>query len=163
MEDFKGSKDALVGDVDCTTDGGKPLCEEVGVRGYPTIKHGNPADLQDYNGGRTYDELKAFADENLGPTCGPANLDLCDDAKKALIGKYLAMPDSELDALIKEKTDKMEKIEADFKEFVEGLQKTYEEENKKKEDAVKAIKDKGLGMLKSVLAWQGKSKEKSDL
>jgi len=163
MEDFKDSKDALVGDVDCTTDGGKPLCEEVGVQGYPTIKHGNPADLQDYNGGRTYDDLKAFADENLGPTCGPANLDLCDDAKKALIEKYLAMPDSELDTLIKEKTDKMEKIEADFKEFVEGLQKTYEEENKKKDDAVKAIKDKGLGMLKSVLAWQGKSKEKSDL
>lgn len=158
MEDFKGSASALVADVDCTTDGGKGLCEEHGVRGYPTIKHGDPADLQDYNGGRTYDDLKKFADENLGPQCSPANLDLCNEEKKALIGKYMAMPDAELGALIKEKTEAMEKLEADFKEFVEGLQKQYEEGNKKKDDDIKKIKEKGLGVMKSVQAWQNKQK-----
>merc|ERR1712014_541297 len=110
-------------DVDCTTDGGKGLCEEHGVRGYPTIKYGNPSDLQDYNGGRTFDDLKQFAQENLGPTCGPANLDLCNDEKKAMIEKFMAMPDSELNKLIEEKNSAMEKTEAEFKEFVEGLQK----------------------------------------
>merc|ERR1712228_824152 len=161
MADFADSKTALVGDVDCTTDGGKGLCEEYGVRGYPTIKYGDPSDLQDYDGGRTYDDLKKFADENLGPSCSPSNLDLCNADKKALIEKYMAMPDGELSTLIKEKSDNMEKIEKDFKEFVEGLQKTYEEENKKKDDGIKKIKDSGLGMMKSVQAWL--QKKKSDL
>merc|ERR1711879_256248 len=157
--DFQGSKTALVADVDCTTDGGKGLCEEHGVRGYPTIKHGDPADLQDYNGGRSYDDLKKFADENLGPQCSPANIDLCDAEKKALIDKYMAMPDSDLSTLIKEKTESMEKLESDFKTFVEGLQKSYEEGNKKKDDAIKKIKEGGLGVMKSVQAWQKKKSE----
>mmetsp|Transcript_61595 Transcript_61595/g.107100 ORF Transcript_61595/g.107100 Transcript_61595/m.107100 type:complete len:136 (-) Transcript_61595:223-630(-) len=89
--DFAESPTSLVADVDCTTDGGKDLCEKHGVRGYPTIKYGDPSDLKDYNGGRSYDALKKFADENLGPTCGPANMDLCDDETKVKIEKYLKM------------------------------------------------------------------------
>merc|ERR1711933_287498 len=59
-----------------------------GIRGYPSIKYGDPDDLQDYKGGRSYDDLKKFA-EGMGPSCGPANLDLCDDEKKAQIAKNL--------------------------------------------------------------------------
>lgn len=158
MADFKDSKSALVADVDCTADG-KDLCSEHGVRGYPTIKHGDPADLQDYNGGRTYDEFKAFADENLGPSCSPANLDLCDDAKKALIEKYMALPGADLKASIKEKSDTMEQLESEFKEFTDGLQKQYTDESEKKEAALKKIKDGGLGMMKSVQAYNNKKKQ----
>jgi hypothetical protein len=151
MSDFEGSQSALVADVDCTTDG-KSLCSEHGVRGYPTIKFGDPADLQDYKGGRSYDALKKFADENLGPTCGPDNLDLCDAEKKALIEKFQAMSSSDLAGAIKEKEGAMEKLESDFKTFVEGLQKSYEEANKKKDADVAAMKDSGLGMMKAVKA-----------
>jgi len=84
MAEFADSKTALVADVDCTADG-KPLCDSNGVKGFPTIKYGNPADLQDYQGGRDFDALLEFANENLGPTCSPDNLDLCDDDKKAEI------------------------------------------------------------------------------
>ena len=38
-------------DVDCIG-GGKDLCSKVGVEGFPTIKHGDPANLEDYKGGR---------------------------------------------------------------------------------------------------------------
>jgi hypothetical protein len=79
--EFKDSKTALIADVDCTA-GGKELCNSIGVRGYPTIKYGDPNNLEDYKGGRDFDALKKFAEENLGPTCGPANLDLCDAEKK---------------------------------------------------------------------------------
>lgn len=41
---------AGVFDVDCTA-AGQPLCEANGVKGYPTIKYGDPEDLQDYEGG----------------------------------------------------------------------------------------------------------------
>merc|ERR1711903_301163 len=101
------SKTALVADVDCTADG-KALCEEGGVRGYPTIKYGDPNNLEDYKGGRDFDSLKKFAEENLGPQCGPANLDLCDAEKKAEIEKFSKMSASDLDASIAEKTQAME-------------------------------------------------------
>jgi len=151
MEDFKDSKTALVADVDCTADG-KALCDKVGVRGYPTIKYGDPNNLEDYKGGRDFDSLKKFAEENLGPSCGPANLDLCDDDKKAQIAKFSAMSASELDTAIEEKTNAMTKLETDFKEFVEGLQKQYTEANEKKDKDVEAIKTSGLGLMKSVAA-----------
>merc|ERR1711866_1614 len=117
MTEFADSKTALVADVDCTA-GGKALCDQVGVRGYPTIKYGDPNNLEDYKGGRDFDALKKFAEENLGPQCGPANMDLCDAEKKALIEKFQAMSATDLDAAIKEKTETMEKLETDFKTFV---------------------------------------------
>merc|ERR1719337_128279 len=110
MEDFKDSKTALVGDADCTADG-KALCDKVGVRGYPTIKYGDPNNLEDYKGGRDFDSLKKFAEENLGPSCGPANLDLCSDENKARISEFSKMSATELDAAIEEKTDAAEKLE----------------------------------------------------
>jgi len=151
MAEFKDSKTALVGDVDCTA-GGKDLCSDLGVRGYPTIKQGDPNNLEDYKGGRDFDSLKKFAEENLGPTCGPANLDLCDDAKKADIEKFSKMSASDLEATIKEKTEAMEKLETDFKEYIEGLQKQYTEANEKKDKDVAAMKDSGLGLMKAVAA-----------
>merc|ERR1712203_5859 len=103
-------------------------------------------------------ELKKFADENLGPTCGPTNIDLCDAEKKAEIEKFQAMPAADLDAAIKDAESKLETAEADFKKFVEGLQKQYEDANKKKDDALESIKKAGLGMMKAVKA-AGKGKE----
>merc|ERR1711966_226027 len=60
----------------------KPLCDANGVKGFPTLKWGDPADLQDYQGGRSLDDLKKFAEENLKPQCSVANIDLCDAAKR---------------------------------------------------------------------------------
>jgi len=151
MEEFKDSKTALISDVDCTTDG-KSLCEEVGVRGYPTIKYGDPNALEDYKGGRDFDSLLKFAQENLGPTCGPANMDLCSDEKKAMVEKFMKMSDTELGDAITAKSEEIEKLESDFKTFVEGLQKQYSEGSEKKEKDIEAVKSSGLGLMKSVLA-----------
>lgn len=160
IAEYKDSQNVLIADVDCTA-GGKSKCEEVGVRGYPSIKYGDPDDLQDYKGGRSFDDLKKFA-EGMGPSCGPATLELCDDAKKNDIAKIQAMSDSEREALIKEKEDSLSKLEADFKAFVEGLQKQYKEESTKKDEAVEAVKSSGLGLLKSVHNFE-KKKSQSEL
>jgi len=149
--EFKDSKTALIADVDCTA-GGKDLCSEVGVRGYPTIKYGDPSNLEDYKGGRDFDALKKFAEENLGPTCGPANLDLCDADKKAQIEKFSAMSAADLQKAVDEKVAAQEKLETEFKEFVEGLQKSYTEASEKKDKDVEAIKSSGLGLMKAVAA-----------
>jgi len=60
MGDFKDHATALVADVDCTAEG-KPLCDASGVKGFPTIKWGSYDSLADYEGGRTYEDLKKFA------------------------------------------------------------------------------------------------------
>jgi hypothetical protein len=156
MAEFKDSADRLIADVDCTT-GGKDLCNQVGVRGYPTIKYGDPNDLQDYKGGRDFASLKKFAEE-LGPQCGPANLDLCDAEKKKQIEAFQALSAADREKKIKEDEKKMEKLEADFKTFVDGLQKSYTEASEKKEKDVEAIKGSGLGLLKAVHAHAKKSK-----
>mmetsp|Transcript_54001 Transcript_54001/g.108480 ORF Transcript_54001/g.108480 Transcript_54001/m.108480 type:complete len:128 (-) Transcript_54001:313-696(-) len=100
MDDFKDSPTALVGDVDCTAEG-KELCEKNGVKGYPTIKYGDPGDLKDYQGGRTYEDLKKFADESLGPTCGPTNLDLCSADVKTKIEGFMKMTADRLEGKIR--------------------------------------------------------------
>jgi hypothetical protein len=43
----KDNPTTLVADVDCTA-GGKPLCDQNGVRGFPSLKYGAPDDLQEY-------------------------------------------------------------------------------------------------------------------
>lgn len=135
--------------MDCTTEG-KALCEKQGIRGYPTIKWGDPSDLQDFQGGRSYDDLKKFADENLKPVCSPKNIDLCDDVKKAEILKFQAMSEADLDALIKIEEKKLEDAESDFKAAVEKLQAQYSALSAEKDAKIEAVKGSSLGLMKSV-------------
>merc|ERR1711871_1238094 len=125
------AKTSLIADVDCTAEG-KPLCEANGVQGFPTIKWGDPSSLEDYEGGRDYEALKKFAKDNLKPLCSPANLDLCDDDKKAEIAKPQAMPVADLEAKIEEKKKLLKDAEDHFEAEVKKLQDTYEQLQKTK-------------------------------
>jgi hypothetical protein len=158
VADFEGSKTALVADVDCTA-AGKPLCDSNGVQGFPTIKYGDPNALEDYQGGRDYDALKKFADENLKPVCGPSNLDLCDDEKKKEIEELMALSAEDLDGKITEGEGKIEAAEKLFKDELEALQKNYEKLMKDKEATIAEVKASGLGLLKSVKAAKKSGKE----
>jgi len=149
MKEFEGSDTQLIADVDCTTEG-KPICEANGIRGYPSLKWGDPAALEDYQGGRDYKTLKSFAEEKLKPMCSPANLDLCDADKKAEIKKFMDLSEDDLDTQIKDKEEEMAKAEEEFKTFVEGLQESYQEGMKKKDATLDAIKESGLGLMKAV-------------
>jgi len=151
MAEFADSKTALVADVDCTA-AGKPLCDSNGVKGFPTIKYGNPADLQDYQGGRDFDALLEFANENLGPTCSPDNLDLCDEDKKKEIAKFQEMGQEKLQEKIEELDGKISTAEETFNSELKKLQNAYEQLQKDKEDTIESAKNEGLGMMKSVLA-----------
>jgi len=151
MKEFESSSTALVADVDCTAEG-KELCTKVGVKGYPTLKYGDPNNLEDYKGGRDFDDLLTFAKENLGPTCGPSNLDLCDDEQKEKIETIQAKGIEKLEAEIKELDDSIQAAEKHFEDEVKKLQETYEQLNKDKEAAVNAAKEQDLGLMKTVRA-----------
>merc|ERR1739847_204036 len=117
--------------------GGKALCDRVGVRGYPTIKHGDPNNLEDYKGGRDYSALEKFA-KGLKPVCSPAKMDLCEPE-------------------MKEKEAEIEKAEKFFTDEVDKLQKSYQKLQEDKESTINAVKESGLGLMKSVKAHAGKA------
>lgn len=150
MTEYADHATTLVGDVDCTA-AGKPLCDSNGVKGFPTIKHGDPANLDDYNGGRDYAALAKFA-ADLKPLCSPSNLSLCDDDQKAEIERVNALSLEELNAAIAEGEQKLEDAETNFKDEVSKLQKAYEGLQKDKEATIAAVKADGLGLMKSVRA-----------
>jgi hypothetical protein len=161
MDAFADSDSALVADVDCTAEG-KDLCTSQGIKGYPSIKWGDPANLEDYKGGRDYPSLEKFATENLKPICSPSNIDLCDADKKAEIEKFLKMDGDELGKLIIESEKKIEDSETAFKEGVEKLQKEYQELMSNKEKLQEEIKNAGLGLMKACWNHAAKSKGGSD-
>jgi len=155
---YADSKTAGVFDVDCTA-GGKDLCETHGVQGFPTIKYGDPSALEDYDGGRDFDSLKKFAEENLKPMCSPSNVDLCEADKKKEIEEFMALSADDLGAKIAEKEKEQKDAEAHFEASVKTLQETYEGLQKTKDEAIKAVKESGLGMMKAVKAANTKKEE----
>lgn len=50
-----------IGTIDCTVE--KKLCDQNGIRGYPTLKFTMDGEFFDYPGGRTADEIIAFAEK----------------------------------------------------------------------------------------------------
>jgi len=157
MKEYSSSESITIADVDCTA-AGKSKCDEVGVQGFPTIKYGDPNNLEDYEGGRDFDSLSKFAKENLGPRCGPDNLDLCDADKKKQIEEFMKMPIADLKAKIQEKDDAMAAAEKELEELLKSLQEQYEEGQKAKDKKKEEIKEAGLGLMKSVQAHRKKTK-----
>merc|ERR1711990_962716 len=103
--------------------------------------------------------LQKFA-KGLKPVCSPAKLDLCDDETKAKITELQAMSAADLDKAIKEKEDESAAAEKKFTDEVDKLQKKYQELQDEKEATLAAVKDSGLGLMKSVKAAGGKSELK---
>ena len=149
VDAFANSKTALIADVDCTAEG-KSLCEENGVRGYPSIKYGDPSALEDYQGGRDYESLKTFADENLKPMCSPTNINLCGNERKAEIKKFQDMAEDDLKKIIKEKEMVIADAEKTFKEEVQKLQDEHSKLSSEKVAKLEEIKKSGLGLMKAV-------------
>jgi hypothetical protein len=150
MAEYKDNDKVFVGDVDCTA-AGKPLCDSNGVQGFPTIKHGDPADLQDYKGGRDLKSLQAFT-KTLKPMCSVANIDLCDDDEKAKIVKVQAMSAEDLDTAIAASDKKVKDAETLFDTELEKLQATYKGLGAAKEATLAEVKESGIGLYKSVRA-----------
>lgn len=158
METYKGHATILVGDVDCTA-AGKPLCDSNGVKGFPTIKHGDASNLEDYQGGRDFKALNAFASK-LKPACSPSNIDLCDDEGRAAIEKLQAMSDEDLNTAIAAADKKAADAEELFKTELDKLQNAYQVLQDNKEATLVEVKESGVGMMKAVKAARKKGAKK---
>merc|ERR1712165_683306 len=154
--EWEGNDIGLVAEVDCTADG-KSLCDANGVKGFPTLKYGDPTALDDYQGGRTFSDLSKFAKDNLKPICSPTKLELCDDDKKKEIETLMALSDDEIKAKIVVEEKKLDEAEEDFKNEVQKLQEKYQSLMEEKDAKTAAVKAAGLGLMKSVVAFKAKA------
>lgn len=153
--DYQSSTEALIAEVDCTNDVNQSICTENGVQGFPTLKYGNPAALEDYEGGRDYESLKSFAQDNLKPTCSPFHLDLCQGEEKEKIESFFAMSEADLKAKIEAVDEIVKKSEEEFEKEVEKLQDMYmkmmEEHEKKLQEEKNNANYK---LIKAVVAFK---------
>jgi len=96
-DEYAGSSSVVIADVDCTAEGGKELCAEYDVKGYPTIKYFVDGDTkgEDYKGGRDIDSLKKFVEEDLASKCNALDPVDCSEKERKYIDKQKSQ--SELD------------------------------------------------------------------
>jgi len=158
-DEYKSSKTVVIGDVDCTQH--QDLCQKYGVQGYPTIKYftgATSAQGDAYNGGRDYDTLSKWAKENLGPSCGADNIDLCNDEQKAVIAEKQKLSAADLDKEITAMEDEVKQADTDLEELLKSLQSQYEAGKQKKDDTIAALSPK-IALLRSVKRAAGGKSE----
>eukprot|EP01061_Rhynchopus_euleeides_P027963 TRINITY_DN454_c0_g2_i1.p1 TRINITY_DN454_c0_g2~~TRINITY_DN454_c0_g2_i1.p1 ORF type:complete len:218 (+),score=98.47 TRINITY_DN454_c0_g2_i1:71-655(+) len=86
--DYEASSSVLIGDVDATIH--QELATKYGVQGYPTLKYFTQekgTEPQDYNGGRSFEQMKEWVSENIEVKCAVDAQDGCTDKEKAFIKK----------------------------------------------------------------------------
>lgn len=151
MQEYADSKTAVIGDVDCTVH--QSLCQTYGVQGYPTIKWGSSVDaMEAYEGGRDLNALRSFAADNLGPSCGPANLDLCSAEQAAEVKAIMALDPAAVAKEIEETDAAIKDAEDTFTSEVEKLQKAYQGLMADKDSKLKELRSPKLKILKQVNA-----------
>lgn len=106
-DEYASSSSVVIGDADCTASG-KELCEEHEVRGYPTIKYFNGENPKgaDYSGGRTFEALKKFVEDELEVKCLIDNDEGCSDKEKEFMEKWKGKDKAEVAAQL-ERLNKM--------------------------------------------------------
>lgn len=156
MEEFEDSEKVLVADVDCI-EAGKPLCDKVGVKGFPTIKYGSPDDLQDYKGSRDQSELIKFA-EGLKPPCMVETLENCSEEQKEEIEDLKEKTLEDLKNLISNEKEERTDAENYFKNEVDKLQSRFEELKAERDSTLEDIKDRySVGLVRQLLKLNNKS------
>jgi protein disulfide-isomerase A6 len=93
---YASSSSVVVADVDCTVE--QDLCSEYDVKGYPTIKYftaETDAKGDDYQGGRSAEDLEQFVSETLEVKCLLADTAGCSEKETEFMGKWKAKPKEE--------------------------------------------------------------------
>lgn len=149
----------VIAEVDCTSE--KTICTKYGVKGFPTIKYGDPNHMEDYKGGRTYSALDAHL-QSLGPPCDVKTREHCSDEHVKSLDEYEKLSDSELEDLLEEEANARKEIEDTFKAEVEKLQASYNKLSETKETDLSELDKYNKGIIHSLLASR-KSADKSEL
>lgn len=84
----------FIADVNCSDEA--DLCQENGVQGYPTIKVYKDGEETPYNGGRSFEEMSSFVDENLAVKCDVSQPSTCSDKSQKYIEKWQSKAETDV-------------------------------------------------------------------
>ena len=115
-DDVKDNSTILIGDVDCTAELNRPLCE--GIDGYPTLMKVFAGRKVSYNGPREKTALIEFA-TSMTPSCSIKSYAHCTHAELELLKRLEAMSSED------QKKRRIE-IEGDMKDKEEELRLLYQ-------------------------------------
>mmetsp|Transcript_31193 Transcript_31193/g.61748 ORF Transcript_31193/g.61748 Transcript_31193/m.61748 type:complete len:129 (+) Transcript_31193:533-919(+) len=105
----------------------------------------------DYNLDMETEDMVKFV-KNMKPQCSIANIDLCDDEKKALIESLSALSFEEINEKVMDVERQVKAMENDFETGLEGIEDDYERLDKEHQYTLKKLKDTGnIALAKSVL------------
>jgi len=77
----------FIADVNCSDE--DELCTENGVSGYPTIKVWREGKVEEYSGGRGFDELLGFVNTELATKCDLSNMkETCSERAQSYSAKW---------------------------------------------------------------------------
>ena len=163
-DDWKDHKVGLVAEIDCTTEEGSPLCEQFNVEGFPTLLHGDPTDLEQYQGGRDYESLSEFAKENISkPVCSIKNIDVCSDEEKKTIKDLQGKTEEQLIALNDDYKKKMDDSQAKIDKVIDELTEKYEAAMKEYEtETANIAKETNNKWVRQVLVDKGVELEEDE-
>lgn len=143
---YKGSKRTLIANADCAGTA-QALCGKLGVNGYPSLKvlkkdHKDPYKPDEYNGGRDYNSLKKYVEQNLaGPECSLEDKEGCEKGELKILEESEAMTTEarrarmkELEASKKEKDEAIKLMQKEIKELTKTI--TYTKLGGEKPDRV---------------------------
>jgi len=126
--EYKDHELVAIGQVDCTSDDGKPICDDFEVQGFPTLIYGDPMSADTYEEeDRSLEALQAFAKETLTQKiCSMYRMENCDAERSKLIKDLQSKSNEELDKLVQTVEALVQKEQDVFDEKVEDIQKQYD-------------------------------------
>jgi len=143
----------FVGEVDCTAPESESLCEVFQVEAFPTILYGDPSSPEEYQGGRDYESLSAFAKANIGKAvCSLGKLDACDPEDKKLVEELKGKSKEELMETAAKVDEKIAEAQTELDEYIEKINEEYEAQTAKFNSKVETLKaEANYKWLKQIL------------
>jgi protein disulfide-isomerase A6 len=90
----------FIADVNCSDQ--EDLCSKNDVKGYPTIKVYQNGEVSDYKGGRSFEQLMEYVDENLAQKCNVENLaENCSEKAVKYAEKWKGKPPADVSKELK--------------------------------------------------------------
>merc|ERR1719215_1841434 len=115
----------MIGEVDCAG-AGRSKCDQLNINGFPTLMYGEPASMTEYKGPRDYKSLSNFVSRDLGKTCGPQALHLCDAETRAVIQGFNKKPTPALEQSLADLSKAVKDADAEYDALLKRLQEEYE-------------------------------------
>jgi hypothetical protein len=107
------------------------------LTGLPSLLYGptsyDGVYMEEYGGGKSFEELKSFASKELVPKCLPGSLDACTPEDRTEMERYLSMSYTELNELIEGAEMQLKEEKDTFNVKKNELQKLHDKQLIEKE------------------------------